>query len=253
MGPPHGKRFTLLQAKKILRNVVTELRWLPQTTYPGLFLQCSEDLQLRIWDVRCGAPAMRTGAVVGAGSASDDGAVPEGRTVFPPAAELPLQNSCRGGPNQIVSCCANGDHTMVLGTKGFSADTVELLSFDLRMQKVVQKLSQVAEHNIEALAAVGGGSGVAGAGGRGDAQGGEGRRFLAASKDGTLQMFGGDLGLVRSFKSDRPCQYTSCAVVDGYCFVAGHAGGSPLLMTFDLESGACVRGSPKDEESSLRI
>lgn len=37
-------------SKKIDRNVVTYLKWLPNNN--DLFVECSEDLTLRLWDTR---------------------------------------------------------------------------------------------------------------------------------------------------------------------------------------------------------
>ena len=39
-----------LQSRKIERNVVTAIKWVPGQ--PNLFLEGSEDLTLRIWDVK---------------------------------------------------------------------------------------------------------------------------------------------------------------------------------------------------------
>ena len=39
-----------LQSRKIERNVVTYLKWLPNNS--NLFVECSEDLTLRLWDIR---------------------------------------------------------------------------------------------------------------------------------------------------------------------------------------------------------
>ena len=39
-----------LQTRKIDRNVVTAIKWVPDN--PSLFLEGSEDLTLRLWDVK---------------------------------------------------------------------------------------------------------------------------------------------------------------------------------------------------------
>ncbi|CAD7956919.1 unnamed protein product [Amoebophrya sp. A25] len=107
-----------LTEKKIPRNVVTGIVHAP---VQDVFVQLSEDLQIRIWDKN-----------------------------------LELVQTIAGGDNQLISACLNGGGTEVLcGTKGFSEDTVELLALDLRTMTIRNRRKSIATQNIEALSPYG--------------------------------------------------------------------------------------------------
>ncbi|CAK0877450.1 unnamed protein product [Prorocentrum cordatum] len=107
---------------EILRNVVTAVRRLPAAGAAAV-VQASEDLQLRLWDVRGG---------------------------LRPAAAVPA------GPNQVICLDVSDDGNLVAcGTKGFSRENCEVKLFDLRGGLRQLASQPCADQAIEALRVVG--------------------------------------------------------------------------------------------------
>jgi WD40 repeat protein len=83
--------------RKIDRNVVTAVRWLAGSQ----FLQCSEDLTLRLWDIR--------------------------ERPFKPGAEVKV------GTNFATNCDISPDgHLLVTGHRGFNSEGAEVKLWDIR-------------------------------------------------------------------------------------------------------------------------
>jgi len=111
-----------VQRRKDLRNVVTALRRVPDSSQT--VVQASEDLQLRLWDFASGPPK--------------------------PA------HSVRAGPNQLVCLDVSDDGLYVAcGSKGFSRDNCEVKVFDIRGGLRELSTAACAEQTIEALCVVG--------------------------------------------------------------------------------------------------
>merc|ERR1719240_2332900 len=90
-----------LQQVKILRNVVTAVRRVPNGVASNAVVQTSEDLQLRLWD--CSAAGLRAAMAV------------------------------RSGPNQLICLDVTDDGLYaVCGSKGFSRENCEVKVFDIR-------------------------------------------------------------------------------------------------------------------------
>jgi len=91
-----------LFTKKIERNVITYLKWLPKN--PDLFIECSEDLTLRLWDIKA--------------------------RPFKPAIEFKV------GPNFATTCdilsCEGEDLYLVTGHRGFNNQGADVKLWDLR-------------------------------------------------------------------------------------------------------------------------
>ena len=91
-----------LFSKKIERNVVTFLKWLPNNE--DLFIECSEDLSLRLWDTRA--------------------------RPFVPSIEFKV------GTNFATTCDikSEGDQDMyvVTGHRGFNNEGADIKLWDLR-------------------------------------------------------------------------------------------------------------------------
>lgn len=110
-----------LQKQKVLRNVVLALRRMPET---AVIAQASEDLQLRLWDLRSG---------------------------------LQQTHALHGGPNQLLAMDVSDDgHYVVCGSKGFSRDNCEVKVYDVRGG--LRQLCAVAcaDQTIEVLRVVSG-------------------------------------------------------------------------------------------------
>lgn len=107
----------VVNKSKILRNVVLGIKKVPHM--PKTFVQTSEDLALRLWDVDAG---------------------------FKPAI------TSQAGANQLVSadvsdCC----RYVICGSKGFSRENCTVKVFDLRMNLKHVHSAPVAEQSIEAV------------------------------------------------------------------------------------------------------
>ncbi|CAE7945930.1 unnamed protein product [Symbiodinium sp. KB8] len=111
-----------MQKNKILRNVVTAIRRVPQPgAAAGAAVQASEDLQLRLWDTRQGI-------------------------LKGPAAAV------RAGPNQLICLDVSPDGNYVAcGSKGFSRENCEVKVFDLRASLQELHALPCADQTIEAL------------------------------------------------------------------------------------------------------
>eukprot|EP00392_Amoebophrya_sp_AT5.2_P005069 g5078.t1 len=255
-----------LQQQKILRNVVTELVYVPAR---DVFVQLSEDLQIRVWSKHL---------------------------------EL-LQKNIAGGPNQLISGCVIGGgrgqgpgqagdgQTVVCGSKGFSKETVELVAFDLRTMTIRKRKQGVATQNLDCLAgrwwggtpasrdedaaedaaepvvgddpdssngrtnsimgrntnesAAGGKDKVETTGSLAATSDEDGHRemlsnscsFVAGSKDGSLRGYDCELNVVKEFKLPSPAPVTACAMSPN-CVLATSFG--PQMTAFDLDSQAVV-------------
>lgn len=86
-----------VSSRKIDRNVITYIKWLPDNS--DSFIECSEDLTLRLWDVR--------------------------QKPFKPAIEIKV------GTNFATNCDIN-DHNLVTGHRGFNNEGAEVKLWDLR-------------------------------------------------------------------------------------------------------------------------
>lgn len=110
-----------VQKQKILRNVVLALRRLPQMP---VIAQASEDLQLRLWDLRSG---------------------------------LKQTHALHGGPNQLLAMDVSDDgHYVVCGSKGFSRENCEVKIYDIRGGFRQLCAVACADQTIEALRVVSG-------------------------------------------------------------------------------------------------
>lgn len=115
------ERGSEIHKQKVLRNVVLALRRLPDTT---VVAQASEDLQLRLWDLRSG---------------------------------LQQTDAVHGGPNQLLAMDVSDDgHYVICGSKGFSRENCEVKVYDVRGG--LRQLCSVAcaDQTIEALRVVSG-------------------------------------------------------------------------------------------------
>lgn len=107
-----------LQQSKILRNVVTAVRWVPLSR--GLVAQASEDLQLRLWDAASGG--------------------------------LKMAHAVHAGPDQLVCLDVTDDgNYVVCGSKGFSRENCVVKIFDVRSGLRQLASLPCAEQTIEAL------------------------------------------------------------------------------------------------------
>mmetsp|Transcript_12656 Transcript_12656/g.22381 ORF Transcript_12656/g.22381 Transcript_12656/m.22381 type:complete len:362 (+) Transcript_12656:41-1126(+) len=115
-----------LQQNKILRNVVTAVRRVPNgPAGASTLVQASEDLQLRLWDLRAG---------LGKGPAM----------------------AVRAGPNLMLCLDVAEDGSWVAcGSKGFSRENCEVKLFDLRGGLRELAALPTADQTLEALRCVG--------------------------------------------------------------------------------------------------
>lgn len=104
-----------LQRAKILRNVVLALRHVPFTR---TFVQSSEDLKLRLWDLGSSAPVL----------------------------------DVHSGSNQLVCMDVTSDGRYVIcGSKGFSRENCEVKVFDVRGGLRALASNACADQTVEAL------------------------------------------------------------------------------------------------------
>lgn len=196
-----------LASKKILRNVVTSVKAVPAR---NCYVQCSEDLQLRIYD-----------------------------------SSLVIAAACAAGPNQIVACDVIGDD-VICGTKGFSEENVEVIIYDLRKQEIRERRSRVCAQSIDHLVA--GGPRICPKEDP-QAPDAENRKpprkpFTLVSRDGTLQVWDADdlkKGVVVENTAFAGCTPLTSVAVAGGPHAASAASGvcfttalGPRITAFDL-------------------